>query len=246
MEIRIDRTREGVKKYPIHKHNYYEIMLYLEGEGYLATKKENYPFSVGTIIIVPPRIEHGSVSENGFKNISIGGEFELFFSFNEPIVLHDSPNKEGKMLASFIYENRFCQDEYLKGLVSTYLHFLLRNIQINKHSETVVKKIISEISDRFSDCELDLAKLLRQSGYAEDYVRALFKKTTGKPPNAFLTDLRIKHACFLIDVYGDSLLFGQIAEQCGYTDYVYFSKKFKERIGVSPYVYRNSHTAHNL
>ena len=37
--------------------------------------KEKIPFKPGSIIIVPPRVTHGSVSQNGFVNISIGGDF---------------------------------------------------------------------------------------------------------------------------------------------------------------------------
>ena len=238
MEIRIHRTKDGVSKYPMHMHNHYEIMMYVEGCGHLATKKINYPFSVGTIIIVPPKIEHGSTSEKEFRNISIGGDFESFFSFEEPVVLQDTPNSEGKTLVSLIYDNRFCTNEYLTSLVSTYLYFLLEHVNINKQSEKTIKKIIFDISNRFSDSELDLTTLLCESGYAEDYARSLFKQLTGKTPNAFLTDTRIKHACFLIDVYADSLSLAQIAEQCGYVDYIYFSKKFKEVMGVSPRVYK--------
>lgn len=241
MKTRINKTKDGVTKYPLHTHNHYEIMLYVEGTGQMITQKGNLPFSVGTIIIVPPKIEHGSTSANGFKNISIGGDFDSFFSFQEPFLLQDTPNNEGKTLVSLIYENRFCPNEYLNALVSSYLHFLLQHIKVNKQSETTIKKIISNISNRFADSDLNVTALLRNSGYAEDYARALFKEVTGTTPNSFLTSLRIKHACFLIDVYGSSLSLAQIAELCGYIDYIYFSKKFKEVMGIPPQAYKKMH-----
>lgn len=242
METRIGITKDGIKNYPIHSHRYYEIMLYLQGEGRLATENGDYVFSPGTIIIVPPEIEHGSVSDSGFKNISVGGNFGAYFPFKSPIIASDSSNGEGKILASLIYENRFCADGYLQSLISAYLHFLVRRIKNKTESESnyVINGVISSISNGFLDSELSLSSLLNQSGYAEDYARSLFKKSTGKTPHAFLTELRITHACFLIDVYGATLQLSQIAEQCGYTDYVYFSKKFKELTGVSPNNYRKN------
>ena len=42
----------------------------------MKTTEKNYPFEPGSVIIVPPEIRHDSVSENGFKNISIEGEFD--------------------------------------------------------------------------------------------------------------------------------------------------------------------------
>jgi AraC-like DNA-binding protein len=82
--------------------------------------------------------------------------------------------------------------------------------------------------------------LLQKSGYAEDYIRSHFKKVTGKTPNGFLTDIRIKHATFLIEIYANTLSLQSIAEQCGYLDYVYFSKTFKSILGVSPKEYKNT------
>ena len=237
MELRIDKTKDGVKKYPLHSHGYYEIMTYINGSGHLASKNGDYPFEGGSVIIVPAGIEHGSVSENGFKNISIGGDFRSFFAFDEPLVLHDSSH-EAETLATLVYENRYRQDEYLSALVSAYLYYLLRHIHLNTERERSIRAIVSDISARFSDSELQLTPLLQQSGYAEDYARALFRRTTGKTPNAFLQDLRIKHACFLLDVYPDAPL-THIAEQCGYTDYIYFSKQFKRLIDVSPRAYKS-------
>ena len=224
----------------MHKHNHYEIMLYLHGTGYLKTTKEDYPFAPGSIIIVPPGIEHGSISDNGFKNISIGGEFEQLLYFHEPILLHDNARKEGALLAALIYDNRYKSKDYLSKLCSAYLHYLLLDLKIEDNMSAAVNKIICEITENFCDKNINLNAFLKKSGYAEDYIRAHFKKTTGKTPNAFLTDIRIKHACFLIDIYMHTLSLQQIAEQCGYTDYVYFSKKFKSIMGVSPQKYKNN------
>ena len=99
------------------------------------------------------------------------------------------------------------------------------------------KEIISEITDNFYDSNIDLGYILRRSGYAEDYVRAHFKKITGKTPTEFLTKIRIHHACYLIDIYRNSMSLSQIAEKCGYTDYIYFSRKFKQIKGISPQKY---------
>lgn len=72
----INLTRDDITSYPLHSHRNYEVMVYLSGKGYMKTTERNYPFEPGSVIIVPPEIRHGSVSENGFKNISIEGEFD--------------------------------------------------------------------------------------------------------------------------------------------------------------------------
>jgi len=206
----------------------------------MRTSEKNLPFSPGSIIIIPPGIEHGSVSEQGFRNISICGDFDRLLHVQNPVTLSDNQHNEGTLLATLIYQNRFGNSDYLSKLCSAYIHFLLQNLNVEDQLSIAVNQIISELTSNFYDESLKPGALLQKSGYAEDYIRAQFKKMTGKTPNAFLTDIRIRHACFLIDLYRSTLSLQEIAERCGYTDYVYFSKKFKEVTGVSPRDYKKT------
>ena len=239
MSFKINCTPNGVVQYPMHTHKNYEIMLYLEGDGYMRTEIGDVPFGKGTIIIVPPDIKHGSVSENGFKNISVSGEFEGYFHFDTVKALEDNDSEEGSQLARMIYNNRYGNESYLSSLCTAYICFIMQLFKACGSLQKAVEKIVVEISQYAFDSQIDLARLLQKSGYSEDYIRSCFKQFTGKTPNDFLTDIRIRHACFLIDVYRDELSLNRISGQCGYIDYVYFSKKFKSVMGISPREYRN-------
>jgi len=238
MNFKINCTPDGVVRYPMHAHKNYEIMLYLEGKGYMRTELGDVPFEDGTIVIVPPNIKHGSISKNGFKNISIEGDFEAYFRFDTVKSFEDNETQEGKMLAEIIYENRYGNDTYLASLCTAYVCFLMQRFELDSAMQRSVKKITDEISQNAFDTQIDLTLILSKSGYSEDYIRSCFKKITGKTPNEFLTEIRIKHACYLIDIYQDNLSLYEIAEKCGYLDYVYFSKKFKSVMGLSPREYR--------
>ena len=239
MSYTINRTQDGVVQYPMHTHKKYEIMLYLDGEGYMRTELENIPFETGTIVIVPPNIKHGSISENGFRNISIEGDFEAYFGFDTVKSFEDNETQEGKMLAEMIYENRYGNDTYLASLCTAYVCFLMQRFELDSAMQRSVKKITDEISQNAFDTQIDLTLILSKSGYSEDYIRSCFKKITGKTPNEFLTDIRIKNACFLIDIYKNKISLSEISERCGYLDYIYFSKRFKSVMGMSPREYRN-------
>ena len=239
MSYTINRTQGGVIQYPMHTHKNYEIMLYLDGKGYMRTELGNIPFETGTIVIVPPNIKHGSISENGFRNISIEGDFEAYFRFDTVKSFEDNEIQEGKMLAEMIYENRYGNDTYLASLCTAYVCFLMQRFELDSVMQRSVKKITDEISQNAFDPQIDLALILSQSRYSEDYVRSCFKKITGKTPSEFLTDIRIKHACFLIDIYKNKISLSEISERCGYLDYIYFSKRFKLVTGMSPREYRN-------
>ncbi len=224
--------------YPLHSHAEYEILYYLEGKGHLHTSSGDFPFSPGTIIIIPPDTLHGSVSENGFKLIAIDSDFENMLSFSSPAVTSDTQGRDGEALATMIYRNRINDDDYLSSLIYAFLRFILRNSTPENTLTRAVRKIANEISENFFDSNFSPSTLLNESGYAEDYIRAHFKKIIGKTPNDFLTALRINHALYLIEIYKDTLPLSEVSERCGYVDYVYFSKKFKAQTGKSPKEYQ--------
>ncbi len=232
--IYVNMTDNGVTRYPIHKHGHIEIMLYLEGEGYMDCESEKLPFSAGTIIVMPKNTPHGSVSENGFQNISIGGDADSLLMITKPLVLKDNELGEAKRIATLMLETK-SDDEYYKNILfQAYVSCLLQMVKLTSGTFAAVEKIIAAIKEQAFDSEIDLSAILHKSGYAEDYIRDRFKASSGMSPNRFLTKIRMERARHLIDIYGTTLPLSQIAERCGYTDYTYFSKKFKEMYRISP------------
>ena len=133
-------------------------------------------------------------------------------------------------------------NDYLSALCLSFIHFVLEKLKIEDNINNEINKIIKEMTYKFHDSNIDLSDLLKKSGYAEDYIRSHFKKVTGKTPKKFLKNIRIKHACYLIDIYSSKLSLSEICEQCGYTDYVVFSKQLKEVMRISPREYKNNIT----
>lgn len=237
MEIKINKTPEGILSYPCHSHRQYEVMYYTRGEGVMRTEDGDIPFSEGTVIIIPPKLSHGSFSERGFENISIEYGFEGRFAFDSPVVIQGSLDDDGAKLALMIFENKCGSEEYLSTLCRAYSQYLADRCDVKSAVSEQVRKIAEKIAADAFNPETDVSAHLRKSGYAEDYIRMRFRREMGKTPIAFLTELRIKHACYLIDIYKNTLSLSEIAERCGYFDYVYFSKRFKEYVGLSPREY---------
>ena len=231
-------TPEGTVSYPLHQHGQWEIMYYLSGRGFMQTESGNIPFEKGSIIIGPPNTFHGSVSENGFVNISVGGDFSQLFMFTLPIRLHDNEICEGKLLSELILNNRYGSEDYLSSLCSAYANFLLQSAKCESQIKQCIANILKQIDKNYTDPKLCVTELLIESGYAEDYIRSEFKKLTGSTPVRFLTQSRIDHAKNLLDIYGNNRTLTEIAEACGFNDVIYFSKKFKKLVGVSPDLYR--------
>ncbi len=237
-DISVSMTPSDTKSYPLHKHNSWEIMYYLSGEGYMRSDAGDIPFSKGTIIIMPPKMIHGSVSGGGFVNISIGGDFSHLFMFEKPLCLLDNEREDGGALASLIYNNRYANKGYLSSLCAAFAGFILQNSEHEKGINRCVADVISVIDKEFSNPELDVTAKLLKSGYAEDYIRAEFKRITSYTPIGFLTKVRIDHAKSLIEIYGKSLTVGEVALASGFCDFAYFSRQFKRFVGISPKRYK--------
>lgn len=219
-----------------HSHKQYEILLFFSGHGTFVLADKEYPFSAGTIVVVPPGAVHSSVSQTAVERLVLQGDFESVLTAREA-VFNDTPNGEGAQLARLLLWHRFENQAYFGALCHAFLQFLATHLRVESALSAAVRHIAEQIGNSFADSQCRVADFLEQSGYAEDYIRAHFKKLTGKTPQAFLTQTRIQHACFLIETYRSTLPLAQVAEQCGYTDYVHFSKKFKAMTGVSPRVF---------
>jgi len=209
---------------PPHSHNNYEIIVCTKGGGYFNYSGGVIDVVKGTIIIIPPNTVHSSTYKNEYERIYISGNFNNVFNFSSPAVMLDNSEKEGTMLAKIIYRNRYAENDFLSALAVAFAKFLIQNFKHDSAISLAVKEIVSKITDCFHEYNPDLKSILKKSGYAEDYIRAKFKEIMGYTPVEFLTDVRIKHACFLIDMYAGMMPLSEVAERCGFSDYVYFSK----------------------
>ena len=235
----ISETEKGIIRYPLHKHTFCEIMLYTEGVGYLCTKNGNIPFNSETAIIVPKNIRHGSVSENGFKNISIGGDFENLLLFETPVAIKTTA--ESRILAELVLKNKYSNDSHLLALINCYISSLMQSYDHSNQIDTVLNRIINSISANALDSDFNVTALLADSGYAEDYIRAKFKEKTAKTPVGFMHQVRIENACKLLDIYGKDIRITDLSEKCGFSDPVYFSRVFKSIKHISPLKYTKKH-----
>lgn len=220
-----------------HSHKNFEISVCLNGTGVFCAEGKSVKVSPEKITITPADMMHKVEGDEDFERVTIYGDFNHILNPANFTVVLDNPEKEGATLARMIWNNRNSNPEYLALLCNALGHFLAQSLKIDDELSLCVRNIIEEITNNFSDSALNLCELLNKSGYAEDYIRAHFKSYTGKTPTEFLTKLRVQHACYLMDVYKSSFSLLEIADKCGYTDYSYFSRRFKQVMGISPRSY---------
>jgi AraC-like DNA-binding protein len=85
----------------------------------------------------------------------------------------------------------------------------------------------------------NIDELAASHGLSRSAFRRLWQDISTTPPARYLMELKLKHACrLLIETY---LPIATIAEQVGFNDPYYFSRKFRQRYGIPASVYRKKH-----
>ncbi len=238
MKLAIYQTPENTAVYPLHRHDHWEIVLYLQGIGRMRTNQGDFAFHEGSIMAIPPGVMHGSASDAPFRNISIGGQFGHLFLSKTVITGEDNAVRKGLRLATLLYDTCRTEDAYTDHLMNAYLLYVLRACRDHRPANDAVEQIIAQIREHACEIDFRVGDLLRTSGYAEDYIRQLFRQMTGVHPTRYVLRERMAQAKRLMDLYGEEIALSQVAEKCGYADYVAFSKAFRQETGESPSQYR--------
>lgn len=96
----------------------------------------------------------------------------------------------------------------------------------------LVSAIQKYVDEHFSEAEFSLEMLGKELKYNKKYLSTVFKKHAGVGIVEYLHSVRIQHACTMLHQGFSSV--SDVAFRCGYSDAQYFSKVFKNRMGVSP------------
>ena len=100
-----------------------------------------------------------------------------------------------------------------------------------------VNDIILYLEKHYTE-RLSVEAIAEQYGVSRPYISEQFRKRTGKSLKAYITDLRMRHACMLMT--DTHLSIHTIAERCGYVDPLFFSRLFRKTYGLSPKAYKEA------
>lgn len=110
---------------------------------------------------------------------------------------------------------------------------------VNEHNTRVYSELISKaityIKLNFKE-DIGLASVAKELFIHPTYLAKKFKQETGKTLSEYVNEIRIKEAQYLIKA--TEFKIEDIAYYVGYNDKKYFSKTFKNILGISPSEYR--------
>lgn len=98
-----------------------------------------------------------------------------------------------------------------------------------------IKPAIAYIDEHFTDGKISMDFLAQCCGISTSYLKKLFVRKFGISPNRYIIQRKIHFACDLLLMHRYSI--AQVAAMCGFEDVSFFSRQFKEYVGVAPTVY---------
>lgn len=107
-----------------------------------------------------------------------------------------------------------------------------------KSKQVRVQSAVEYINEHFSEYDFDYSQLALSCGISNTYLRKLFNAKFGIPPNKYIMNMRISYACDLLN--SGLYAINEVACMSGYENVFYFSRVFKQTLGLSPSEYIKS------
>jgi AraC-like DNA-binding protein/mannose-6-phosphate isomerase-like protein (cupin superfamily) len=106
---------------------------------------------------------------------------------------------------------------------------------LNRKTEKRLDRVLHYLHSAFRKdiCLADLASIAAMN---ETAFSRFFKSQTGKPPIAYLNEVRVRQACQMLVHTVDPV--GLIAHHCGYNNQTHFNRQFRRYTRCSPAEYR--------
>jgi AraC-like DNA-binding protein len=248
-----------------HWHPEYEIIYMLQGKIELKADKQTIFLAAGEIAFIQPGRLHSmkSLTENcsyiafvfSLDLITLPSTHFFYKELIEPISSGQAQLPLMLAKSDFLYP---CVNEALKkvlqcdkksslykqivflSVIEIFTALMPRlepcNFRDRHQNNQNVKEILQFLSEHYAE-HFSLNDIAEHVHLHPNYICALFRDYTDHSVFQHLIQLRIEAA--EIDLKTTSLSIGEIASRCGFESASFFSKKFKELIGLSPKEYRH-------
>lgn len=178
----------------------------------------------------------------GMQGIKVKGYLERT-SFPETLVIHYGQDEQLKACHEKMAEadklplNR---DLIMNSIMYEYLFLLAgkfpgSQLAVNEKKSNYVEEALRYIEDHYCD-PVTIQDIADYLNINRSYLHRIFKSFAGVSIQNYLLDYRIRQACILLK--NTDLSIRVIARFVSYIDPLYFSRIFRQKMGVSPSEYR--------
>lgn len=209
-------------------------------DGISSIDGREYAFDGKSAVILPPNAVCGS--ESGLYDCTAAAVESAFYPVKKPCVIGGAAGETVRFAAA--KAAAFTGGGLNCGRVTAALAELILSclaLAAENELSPVAKRLTEEIDAHISDGFYSLADGIGKIPLNYDYVRKLFRKETGLTPHGYLLKRRMELAAEIIASRAtnkySAYSVSQIAEACGFSEPLYFSRTFKKYFGVSPTEY---------
>lgn len=234
--------------------DHYLIHCVVAGKGYYQSGDERYELHAGDVFLVYPysEVTYWADAKDpweyywvGFAGSDAGPILEATdFSRSSPVISGSGYGKKIRDRFLKIYESRgnaFANAVEMTGRLYIALTLFLKGASRAKVPRrgalAHVQKGIDFIDSNYS-YPISVDEIAEYVGISRSQLFREFRLHAGKSPKEYLSEYRIRHACYLLK--NSDLTIAAIATSVGYDNGMYFSKVFHGLKGMTPTEYRAS------
>lgn len=233
--------------------DHYLIHYIISGEGYYTTKGVTHHLHSGDSFLVFPNTEvtYYADEENPWEYAWVGftgSDAAMIlqatdFSKKSPIIANTPEGSSIQKKILQIYDNRgndYISAVEMTGELYTLLAIYMKNSTKKSDANTAqsyVQKAIEFITSNYS-YPITVEDIASYVGLSRSHLFRSFESVLGESPKEYLTNFRMKQACYLLE--HTNLSITAIANSLGFDNSLYFSKIFHKELGSSPKTWRNT------
>jgi YesN/AraC family two-component response regulator len=249
----------------LHAHDYYQLIYCQHGKGEITIGERRFSVTPGKAYFIPPMIMHSINPDEGMRiaevkfevssdelskaiemlpeEIDIDEHVSLRLSMKEmlreglsnALFSHESTNAALSLLLIRLLREHNVKAEDM-GLQSYFFNRAPgREAEPSGSSDTDFLKVLDYIERHLSE-EITLDDLARIVHFEKTYLITKFKEIWGLSPMKYVNTMRIERAKTLLRRSEKSIT--EIAYETGFGSIHYFSRYFKESVGITPNEYR--------
>lgn len=232
----------GAKEYPERQTSfspklaYNELIYHFTGEANIRFGQEVLRTQPDSIRFLPA----GEWDRYDVERIVHGECIDIVFQSNEPLfdkaVIFPANNEKIKGYFKKIFSLWVGKGESYEYECISVLYKILAEIKkthyLSKEQFALLSPAVEFIKSNFLTEKITAEDLSKICGISYSYIKKLFTLKFGLTPKKYLLHLKINYAADLLKHGGHTVQ--EIAELCGYTDVYFFSRQFKQHLGLSP------------
>ena len=232
----------------LHFHDFYELELFLSGEGETCLNGNTFELKKGAVMLLSSKDFHDFKITSKATVINVQFNFneinETLLPFtNEPIAYLEGDDYEkildallliGK-LNTKVNSQKICAEKILQGVLALITPYF-KNVQKSEVRSSIIETAIAYIHAHFKE-NPSLETVAKSVYFDKRYFCSLFKKNVGKTYKQYLREVKLKHALNLLKC--STLPITKVAMESGYLSIPHFNREFYKYYNVTPTSVKN-------